>query len=286
MTYYETLGVEKNATQDEIKKAYRKLASKNHPDKGGDAEKFKEVQVAYETLSDEQKRASYDNPAPEQSFQQFTDLNDIINHMRRQANVNQVFQFVTNVPIEEAYKGPTIHVTINGKPDSIKLPAGIPNLAQGQFKTEGGHNAVVTIQFTPSPFRVKSVREVSQKISPDGKTFLGIIDTGDCEVDLEVDAIDLMLGCWAEVKDLLGTAYSVRVPSAFSLDQRLKVKGKGYLNWSLKNTVAADRGDLYIRVVPKFKPIRDLNVKRVKELYDTVQSLGKTKKEAPDDAKH
>jgi len=62
--YYSILGVEKTATQDEIKKSYRKLASQHHPDKGGDTAKFQEIQTAYATLSDESKRAAYDNPNP------------------------------------------------------------------------------------------------------------------------------------------------------------------------------------------------------------------------------
>jgi DnaJ-class molecular chaperone len=60
--YYEILGVSKTASQEEIKQAYRKLAKIHHPDKGGDAETFKKIQTANETLSDEQKRAEYDNP--------------------------------------------------------------------------------------------------------------------------------------------------------------------------------------------------------------------------------
>ncbi|MDA1168842.1 MAG: molecular chaperone DnaJ [bacterium] len=59
--YYKILGVEKTATQEEIKKAYRKKAHKHHPDKkGGDEEEFKKVSGAYEVLSDKQKRAQYD----------------------------------------------------------------------------------------------------------------------------------------------------------------------------------------------------------------------------------
>ncbi len=61
-SYYEILGIEKNATKDEIKKAFRKLAHKYHPDKkGGDPLKFKEVSEAYSILSDEKKRAEYDS---------------------------------------------------------------------------------------------------------------------------------------------------------------------------------------------------------------------------------
>mmetsp|Transcript_48446 Transcript_48446/g.105377 ORF Transcript_48446/g.105377 Transcript_48446/m.105377 type:complete len:511 (-) Transcript_48446:202-1734(-) len=58
--FYKTLEVEKSAGESEIKKAYRKLAVKHHPDKGGDPEKFKEVTRAYEVLSDSEKRARYD----------------------------------------------------------------------------------------------------------------------------------------------------------------------------------------------------------------------------------
>lgn len=58
--YYKTLGVSKNATAEEIKKAYRKMARENHPDAGGDEEKFKDINEAYEVLSDEKKRQLYD----------------------------------------------------------------------------------------------------------------------------------------------------------------------------------------------------------------------------------
>lgn len=58
--YYDVLGVKRDATQDDIKKAFRKLAAKYHPDAGGDEKKFAEVSEAYTTLSDEQKRKEYD----------------------------------------------------------------------------------------------------------------------------------------------------------------------------------------------------------------------------------
>jgi len=66
--YYQILGVQPNASLDEIKKAYRKLANKHHPDKGGDQAKFKDISVAYDTLGDPQKRAQYD--AERQGFGQ------------------------------------------------------------------------------------------------------------------------------------------------------------------------------------------------------------------------
>lgn len=60
MDFYEILGLKKDASQEEIKKAYRKKAVEHHPDKGGDPETFKQAQIAYDNLSDEQKRSDYD----------------------------------------------------------------------------------------------------------------------------------------------------------------------------------------------------------------------------------
>jgi len=63
---YDILGLARNASSEEIKKAYRKLALQHHPDKGGDQEKFKTIQRAYDVLSDEQRRHTYDHTGSEQ----------------------------------------------------------------------------------------------------------------------------------------------------------------------------------------------------------------------------
>ena len=60
MDYYKVLEISSSATEEEIKKAYRKLAHKYHPDKGGDEKKFREISEAYQILSDRNKRAQYD----------------------------------------------------------------------------------------------------------------------------------------------------------------------------------------------------------------------------------
>ena len=58
--FYDVLGVKRDASQDDIKKAFRKLAVKHHPDNGGDEKKFAEISEAYQTLSDTGKRREYD----------------------------------------------------------------------------------------------------------------------------------------------------------------------------------------------------------------------------------
>src|SRR3989338_1908081 len=87
--YYEILGVKKNSNKEEIKRAYKKLAIKHHPDKGGDAEKFKELSEAYAVLSDDKKRGTYDQFG-HQGFDQRYSQEDIF----RGANFEDIFRDV------------------------------------------------------------------------------------------------------------------------------------------------------------------------------------------------
>lgn len=84
MSYYEKLGVDKNASIDDIKKAYKKLAMKHHPDRGGDAEKFKEIGQAYEVLIDEERRARYDHFGTDDPQQQGPPQGPDISHIFQQ----------------------------------------------------------------------------------------------------------------------------------------------------------------------------------------------------------
>ena len=73
MNHYETLGIDKNSTADQIKSAYKKLAVQHHPDKGGDEEKFKEISNAYGVLGDEEKRNEYNQAGDNNHRQQHHD---------------------------------------------------------------------------------------------------------------------------------------------------------------------------------------------------------------------
>jgi DnaJ-class molecular chaperone len=135
MDYYSILGVAKNAAPDEIKKAYRSLASKHHPDKGGNTAKFQEIQTAYATLSDPDKRAQYDNPQPQFGGGGFGGVppgfEDAFAQMfggggnpffgggfRQQPQRNRTLNLQTVITLEEAYTGKDVVA-------SVKLPSGL-----------------------------------------------------------------------------------------------------------------------------------------------------------------
>lgn len=116
--FYDVLGVARNASQEDIKKAYKKLAIEHHPDKGGDEKKFQELSNAYNILSDKQKRSEYDrtggnenNMGGRRGFQQ-QNAHDIFQHFfnqhsRHQQQIKKCNDTIHNIKItlEEAAKG-------------------------------------------------------------------------------------------------------------------------------------------------------------------------------------
>jgi len=116
--YYEVLGVKKQATNDEIKKAYRKLAKEWHPDKNPDnkvaEEKFKEVSEAYEVLSDSTKKSNYDRFGHAGNNRGGMDMNDAFNDMfnrhfnqqrQPERRVGQKMSLLVKLTLEEIFTG-------------------------------------------------------------------------------------------------------------------------------------------------------------------------------------
>lgn len=143
--YYNILGVDKNAAPEEIKLAYRKLAAKHHPDRGGDTAKFQEIQEAYDTLIDPEKKSNYDNPRPhsnefsfysngfppefEEIFSNFPGaFGGMFRQQRQQRNRN--LNLKTSITLEDAFYGKEIITNLklpSGRDQTleIKIPPGI-----------------------------------------------------------------------------------------------------------------------------------------------------------------
>jgi DnaJ-class molecular chaperone len=96
---YEILGVSKDANASQIKKAYRKQAQMHHPDKGGDADKFKTLVVAYSVLSDEEKRKKYDNG---ESVDSITQAAQSLEAEMFSAMLRMFCDIVTQVPVDSS----------------------------------------------------------------------------------------------------------------------------------------------------------------------------------------
>lgn len=103
--YYSVLGISKNATDDEIKQAYKKLAREHHPDKGGNKETFQKIHEAYETLLNPEKRSEYDNPSPSPQQFDFHQFNSFFNHHMKQIQKCSDHYYTCNVSLQDIYFG-------------------------------------------------------------------------------------------------------------------------------------------------------------------------------------
>ena len=110
MDYYSILGVSKNASEQDIRKAYKKQSMKHHPDRGGDEEQFKKINEAYQTLSNPRKRAEYDNPQPQfnfnsNHFHSGNPFEDMFGGMHRRQRRNADVNIVVKLDLKDVLLG-------------------------------------------------------------------------------------------------------------------------------------------------------------------------------------
>ncbi len=257
---YETLGVSENASADEIKKAYRKLARKYHPDINKDesaVDKFKEINAAYEVLSDDEKKAQYDQFGDQmfggQNFHDFAqgqggsvDLDEILRQMfggggggfsgGAQGGFGgfgggfgtpdlDVHARIT-VPFMTAVKGGKYSINVDGKSFDIKIPAGIKSgetlRVRGKGKTYQGHQGdlLIKVDVADSP-------EYERKGLDLYKTF---------DVPLKEALFGGKIAVQTPEKEV-----SLKVPKNTKNGQKFRLKGKG-----IPDRKTAMKGDLYL----------------------------------------
>ena len=263
MSYYETLGVDKTATQDEIKKAYRKLSKQYHPDmNGGDDARFKEIAEAYETLGDPQKRQQYDVRGSGHDFFRGFDgsqnMSDIFDQMfggqfrQQQAQKGQDYRVDLHVTFDEAYSGTQKRFTVNGQELSMNFK---PGLKTGQkFKIRG--------KGAPHPFNTNL---------PNGDVVINIhvINNGrfilqgnDIWVEHTLPWWDIMIGTKVGVWTPDGLI-NITIPQGTKPGGTLRIKGKGF---PIYNT--DQKGDLLCRVNATYPELSDTQLDLIKKIRD------------------
>jgi len=237
--HYQTLGVDRNASQDDIKKAYRRMAAQHHPDRGGDTAKFQDVQAAYETLSDPGKRQQYDNPQPQGfpggGFHFSTSgfppgFEDIFAHFgsspfsnmfhQHRPQRNHTLNLQTTITLEEAFAGKDLVANVglpSGREQTIevKIPAGVQDGTVLRLSGMGDD----TIQGIP-----RGDIHLTVSVAPHPK-FQRQGD--DLVTQLDVDCIDAMLGKKYMVSTIDGKTLELTVNPGTQHGQILSAAGYG-----------------------------------------------------------
>ena len=237
--HYATLGVPRTATPDEIKRAFRKLASQHHPDKGGNTQKFQEIQAAYDTLGDAVKRAEYDNPRPQFSGfpggAQFN-MNDIFGQMfgqgfgqqRRHPNFVRMTLWIRLHDVAQGGNRPVAVGTAQGQQTiEVEIPLGINDGDSVQYQglAPGGQDLVIQYRIHPDP-----------QWQRDGLNMI-------CERSVSI--WDMILGADITVRTITGTELVTGIPARTQPRTMLRLRGQGLRDRS------GNQGDLLVRVMPE-----------------------------------
>jgi len=279
---YETLGVSENSSKSEIKKAYRNLAKKYHPDMNKDEgaeDKFKEINAAYEVLGDEKKKAKYDMHGDAmfggQNFHDFaqgqgqgSDINDILNQMfgggaarggfggqggfggaqrapDLDLNANLSVDFIT------AVLGGKKNITVQNETFDIKIPEGIKDGQKIRAKGKGNQ-----AQGYPRGDLILTISV------DDDENDIYTRDDDDLTMTFDISLHSALFGGKILIKTL-HKEITLKVPQDTKQSQKFRVKGLGALNRKTK-----EMGILYLKaniVLPKVDDLSEDFVDSLKE---------------------
>jgi curved DNA-binding protein len=288
--YYKILGVARGASDDEIKKAYRKLARKYHPDVSKEAnakERFQEVGEAYETLRDKEKRAAYDSLGsfrPGQDFRPPPDWFDRFGAGRaedlRDVDLSDLFEsmgifgraagrrggFGRNIPIpgedyevtvriglEEAFRGTERAFQLNGHELRARIPRGATDGQRLRLRGKGGPGANGG---PPGDLYLQIALEPHPLYRASGH---------DLEIEVPLAPWEAALGAQVEVPTLDGLV-SMKVPAGARAGQKLRIAGKGLPK------PAGGAGDLYAVLTIVVAPSL---TEREKSLYEQLREASR-----------
>ena len=270
MDHYSTLGVPKGASDDEIKKAYRKLAMQHHPDRGGDSAKFQQIQQAYDTLSDPGKRQEYDNPQP-QGFQfnfghggHDMDLNDILNQFhfgggdpfarfRQAQRKNRDLRIHIAVPLRETLgeqnKNISVQMTSGERQTvNVTLPRGVQNGTSIKYAGLGDN---IMPNLPRGDLYVVVVVEPDERYQQQD---LDLIYT------CNINCFDAILGQTIDIPSIEDRIFQLTIPSGTQPGSMFRIPNQG-----LYALGTPHRGNLLVRVnveIPKKLSESDLDLVR------------------------
>lgn len=225
MTHYQTLGVCTNATAADIKKAYRKLASTHHPDKGGDVEDFKRIQHAYNVLSHDQRRADYDlygDASPQSqrySWQGYDDISkhftDFMHKSERYQRMNPDVHTTVSIDLAQAYHGNTVMIDVHGRQHTLKIP---PGTSTGNKYRIPGAGTSRYAEVPPGDLIVSIMIRHSNTIT---------VAQQDIIMRVEINALEAMTGCHRVIDHVSGKHINVKIPAGTQPDSRLRLTNMG-----------------------------------------------------------
>ena len=257
--YFSILGVEPTASEDEIKRAYRSLAMKHHPDRGGNQSKFQEIQEAYDVVGDADRRSQYDAERRGGSFR-FTVNGRPFEHSFNTGNMDDLFaQFGFN-PFGDPFA--QHRQTRRNKDLRIRIVMDLADTLQEQTKT-------VSVQTTNGD-RTEVQVTIPRGVTPGtqikygglGDNFFATLPRGDLYVqfdirahtDFEVNGVDLMtnlvvnsvealVGCEKTVRGLDGREFTINIAPGTQPDTRLRLANQGL--WVMQQN---QRGSLLVNI--------------------------------------